>query len=90
MNNEVKFTPGPWNVEKVTHRHAVVDDAQDGTWKLIAETTSAENAALIAAAPTLYSTLEFVLHDALTTNGCVLTAKALDAINYTLAKARGE
>lgn len=54
----MKHTKGPWNVEKVHYRHAVVDDAQSGEWKLIAETTSRENASLIAAAPEMLEALE--------------------------------
>lgn len=54
----MSHTKGPWNVEKVTFRHAVVDNAQNGAWQLVAETASAANAHLIAAAPEMLTALE--------------------------------
>lgn len=80
-------TPGPWNVEKVHYRHAVVDSAQNGKWDLIAETTSRENANLIAAAPEMLEALEAVV-DAMQLNKPVNTfvSKVANAIK----KAKGQ
>ena len=55
---KTKHTTGPWNREKTTYRHAVVDNAQNGTWEFVAETTSKANADLIAAAPDLLVALK--------------------------------
>ena len=52
------FNKGPWHVEKVYHRNGIVYLNEQGCWSLLAETTSRDNAILIAAAPEMLHAIE--------------------------------
>jgi hypothetical protein len=96
--SETKFTPGPWIVAgpsfgepKMKYASCVIPDSEDNDGIDICEMPfdhynpeQEANAHLIAAAPDMYKTLEWLLHIH------SIPGLARGEIQKTLAKARGE
>lgn len=94
--SEKKFTTGPWSCRPYTEisfgrSNNWVVDAGDARICVVnaAGATASANAALIAAAPTLYEAMDQLLDDMGVDGLCVCQA-AKDQAIAALAKARGE
>jgi len=80
--SETKFTPGPWFADFVDY--AAVIDADDNIVCVCEPENCKANTHLIAAAPDMYKTLEWLLHIH------SIPGIARGEIQKALAKARGE
>lgn len=96
---EARFTPGPWHVIDMPHDNRTwITGGEGGDYGLIALVTERDDAPVIAAAPSLYETLERARQSFINLLDLELLPERyrpgvdeeLDRINAALRLARGE